>query len=160
MMPEPPQAGAISSATTLQDEADVQIPADTVERINDNPLYEALGIRVHEVRDGRARATLTPTVQAGWPTPGQPHGGVLFTTIDTTMAWAVISLGGQGSGCATVDCSIQYPAPASHGPFVCQAAAIHRTGRTAFVRAEITDSRGAIVAMGQGTFRIIAAKSI
>nr|WP_238344346.1 PaaI family thioesterase [Ramlibacter lithotrophicus] len=114
-----------------------------------------MGIRIEHCGGGQARATLAPTANACWPSPGSPHGGVLFTVIDTTMAWAAMSLAGPGESVATVDCSIQYPAPATHGPFTCEAASLRKTGRTVFMRAEILDGRAGVVALGQGTFRII-----
>lgn len=133
----------------------MDFPADTLARLNDNPLYHALGIRIDHCDQGKARATLAPTANACWPAPDSPHGGVLFTVIDTTMAWAAMSLAGPGETVATVDCSIQYPAPATHGAFACAAASLRQTGRTVFMRAEVVDSRGGVVALGQGTFRII-----
>ncbi|HEY0885287.1 MAG TPA: PaaI family thioesterase [Ramlibacter sp.] len=137
----------------------MEFSADTLARLNDNPLYAALGIRIDHCDGGNARATLAPTPNACWPSRGNPHGGVLFTVIDTTMAWAAMSLAGDGESVATVDCSIQYPAPATHGPFTCEAASVRKTGRTVFMRAEILDGRGGVVALGQGTFRIIREKT-
>lgn len=137
----------------------MEFSADTLARLNDNPLYLALGIRLDACGGGKARATLAPTAHACWPSPDSPHGGVLFTVIDTTMAWAAMALAGPGESVATVDCSIQYPAPATHGPFTCQAACVSRTGRTVFMRAEMADTRGGAVALGQGTFRIIRDKT-
>lgn len=129
---------------------------EAIDRYNDNPLYGAIGIRLEEVADGNARATLAPLAQVCWPTEGQPHGGILFTTLDTTMAFAALSTADEDSGCATVDCSIQYPAPARHGPFRCQATTVRKTGRTVFVRAEILDAHETPVALAQATFRILA----
>lgn len=137
----------------------MEFSADTLARLNDNPLYAALGIRIEHCDRGKARATLAPTANACWPSPDSPHGGVLFTVIDTTMAWAAMSLAADGESVATVDCSIQYPAPATHGPFTCDAASVRKTGRTVFMRAEILDGRGGVVALGQGTFRIIREKT-
>jgi uncharacterized protein (TIGR00369 family) len=128
-----------------------------VASLNDNPLYHALGIRIERAGCGAARATLAPTAAACWPSPDQPHGGVLFTLLDTTTAWAAMSLGEDGEGCVTVDCAIQYPAPARHGPFTCDAATASRAGRTVFVRAEVRDARGDAVALGQATFRLVKA---
>ena len=133
----------------------MEFPADTLARLNDNGLYHALGIRIEHCGGGNARSTLAPTANACWPSPASPHGGVLFTVMDTTMAWAAMSLADAGQTVTTVDCSIQYPAPALHGPFTCHAASIRRTGRTVFVRAEILDARSAAVALAQATFRII-----
>jgi uncharacterized protein (TIGR00369 family) len=129
-----------------------------VARLNDNPLYRALGIRVERVAGGAARASLAPTASACWPMPDQPHGGVLFTLLDTTTAWAAMSHGEHGEGCVTVDCSIQYAAPARHAPFTCVAATTRRAGRTVFMRAEVLDAHGAPVALGQATFRLVKAK--
>lgn len=137
----------------------MEFSADTLARLNDHPLYAALGVRIDHCDGGKARATLAPTANACWPSPGSPHGGVLFTVIDTTMAWAAMSLAGDDESVATVDCSIQYPAPATHGPFTCEATSVRKTGRTVFMRAEIVDGRGGVVALGQGTFRIIREKT-
>ena len=138
----------------------MDFPPDTLTRLNDNPLYRALGIRIDDCHSGIARSTMTPTVNACWPSPEQPHGGVLFTMIATTMAWTAMSLANTGDDVATVDCSIHYLAPAKHGPFTCHATSQRKTGRTVFVRAEIIDSRNGVVALGQATFHIISAKTV
>ena len=132
----------------------MELSADRIATLNVNPLYQTIGIELHEAQDGSARSTLSPNPQVCWPTPGQPHGGILFTVIDTTMAFAVLSLA-PDRGCATVDCSIQYPTPARHGPFSCLATTTHQSGRTVFVRAELRDVRNTVVAFGQAPFRII-----
>jgi len=63
----------------------------TISQMNDNPLYHTLGIRIEKVAEGQARSRLEPRPEVCWPFPGQPHGGILFTLMDTTMAWAVLS---------------------------------------------------------------------
>lgn len=136
----------------------MDFPDAQVAQLNDNPLYRALGIRIDRVSEGSARATLAPTTAACWPLPDQPHGGVLFTLIDTTTAWAAMSHGDPGDGCVTVDCSIQYPAPARDGPFTCIASTTRRSGRSVFMRAEVLDAEGAPVALGQATFRLLKAR--
>lgn len=143
----------------VKDDPTVEFPPDTLARLNDNPLYHALGIRIDDCHGGKARSTLAPTANACWPSPGSPHGGVLFTVIDTTTAWAAMSLAEPGESVTTVDCGIQYPARATHGPFTCHAASMRKTGRTVFVRAEVVDARGGIVALGQATFRIVRDES-
>lgn len=136
----------------------LKFAADTIARYNANPLYQTIGIRLEEVADGHARAVLTPNPQVCWPTEGQPHGGILFTVLDTTMAFAALSTATEDDACATVDCSIQYPVPARHPPYVCEVSSARRTGRTVFVRAEVLDAHQAPVAIAQGTFRIFKAK--
>jgi acyl-coenzyme A thioesterase PaaI-like protein len=80
--------------------------------------------------------------------------------MDTTMAWAVLSLTDPDYSCTTIDCTIQYPAPAKDGPYFCRAWTTHQTGQLAFVRADITDVQETVVALGQATFRIIKMKFI
>jgi uncharacterized protein (TIGR00369 family) len=126
---------------------------------NASPLYRTLGIRLLTCGNGNARSVLTPTPEVCWPTAGQPHGGILFTILDTSMAFAAISSAEDAVACATVDCSVQYPAPARDGPFECHVATVRSTGRTAFVRAELLDAQGVPVALAQATFRLSAART-
>lgn len=133
----------------------MEITPTLVEQANHNSLYRTIGLRLEEALDGKARTLLTPRSEVCWPFSDQPHGGILFTIMDITMAWAVLSLVDPGYGCSTVDGSIQYLAPANKGPYFCQAWITHRTGRMAFLRAEIRDSHHSLLAHGQAVFRII-----
>jgi uncharacterized protein (TIGR00369 family) len=133
----------------------VEIAQKALDQLNDNSLYHTLGIRVEEAGDGAARSRLAPEQKVCWPFPGQPHGGVLFTFMDTTMAWAVFSEVIPDYNCATIGLDIQYTRPAKGKLFTCSAQVIQRTGRTSFARAEIRDEEDRLLALGQGTFRII-----
>ncbi len=126
-----------------------------IDGINDNPLYRTIGIAMEEAGGGTAKSTLRPNPDVCWPFPGQPHGGMLFTLLDTTMAWAVVSELDEGLNCTTISLEIQYLQPARGARFSCSARTIHRTGRMSFVRAEIEDEEGRMVASAQATFRII-----
>ena len=126
-----------------------------IAELNQNPLYAAVGIRLLRVVDGVGESVLDPHPAMCWPNEGRPHGGVLFTLLDTSMAFAAISNGAEGSGCATVDCNIQYTAPADHGPFSCRVATMSKTTRTVFIRGEVLDRHGMVVALAQGTFRLL-----
>jgi acyl-CoA thioesterase len=123
--------------------------------LNNNSLYRALGIRVETADNGKARSRLTPRQDVCWPFPGQPHGGILFTFMDTTMAWSVLSQLNPGYNCTTVNLNIHYTHPAKGDEFTCSAWITHQTGRTFFVRADIYDNQERLLAMGQATFRII-----
>jgi uncharacterized protein (TIGR00369 family) len=123
--------------------------------INANLLYQTLGIEVLDAGEGSARSLLAPRPEVRWPFPDQPHGGILFTQMDTTMAWAAMTLLEPGRNCATIQLDIQYPAPAKGREYVCEARVSHRTGRICFVEAEIRDDEKNLVARGQGTFRVI-----
>lgn len=125
-------------------------------RMNANTLYQTLGIEIEIAADGRAKSRLQPKPVACWPFPDQPHGGILFTLMDTTMAWAVWSQLDEGFNCTTINIDIHYLKPAKSDGFLCTAWSTHKTGRTSFVRADIHNLKGELVAMGQGSFRILS----
>lgn len=128
----------------------------SLEKLNRSSLYNALGIKLTHLELDRCIASLTPEPAVCWPDHQQPHGGVLFTLMDTTMATAVLSGFEPGEGnCATIDLSIQYLAPAREAPFVCDTRVERRGNKICFVRGEILDAQNDAVAMAQGTFRVM-----
>ena len=133
----------------------MDLTQEILDRLNNNSLYHTLGIRIEKAWSGQAISRLSPRAEVCWPSPGQPHGGILFTLLDTTMAWAVLSALEPGLSCTTVDIDIQYTYPARGDYFNCSAKLLHRTGRLGFVRGEIKDSEGQLTALAQGSFRII-----
>jgi len=135
----------------------MNITKAVLDQMNRNPLYHVMGIQVQEAHAGKARGQLQPKSAICWPFPQQPHGGVLFTLMDTTMAWAVWSQLDDGYNCATVNLDIHYTLPAKSDSFLCTAWSTHKTKRISFLRADIQNSKGQLVAMGQGTFRTIPA---
>ena len=128
---------------------------ELIEHFNQNPLYQATGIRLKSAGSGHAVSELHPEASVCWPLSNQPHGGILFTLMDTSMAWAALSTTEQAANCATVSLEIQYPLPAKGPIFTCDVRVVHSTGRSCFVRGEILNTKDQAVAMGQGTFRII-----
>lgn len=132
----------------------MKFTTEQLAELNANPLYHAVGIRVDSVADGDATSVLEATPAMCWPTAGRPHGGVIFTVLDTTMAFAAISNGPAGTGCGTVDCNIQYPKAADQGPFRCRVATTSKTARMVFIRGELVDRQGEVVALAQATFRL------
>jgi len=133
----------------------VGISEELIRRVNENSLYQTVGIRVEEAGQGKARSRLEPNPKLCWPFKGQPHGGMLFTLMDTTMATAVFSKLDKGQSCTTVHIDIQFTYPARGEGFICTAEESYRAGRLSFVRGEIHDPEGRLLAVGQGTFRII-----
>lgn len=131
-----------------------------LDQANDNSLYRLVGIRVEEVGNGKAKAHLKPNPELCWPFPKQPHGGVLFTLVDTTMAWAVIADMYPDYTCTTISTNIQYTAPANGGFCICSAQVTHQTGRLSFVQAQVTGPDDKLLAMAQGTFRLVRRKNI
>jgi uncharacterized protein (TIGR00369 family) len=128
--------------------------SDLIAAMNQNSLYTTIGITIDSANQGQASSRLEPNPSLCWPFPGQPHGGILFTLMDSTMAWAVISQLESGYNCSTIHLDIQYTAPAKGACFTCSARVVYRAGRTSFVRADINDEKGLLVATGQSTFRV------
>lgn len=135
----------------------MEFSSKEMSRLNSNSLYQALGIVVEEAKGGKARAKLRPVPAFCWPFEGQPHGGVLFTLMDTTMAWAVLTRLERGYNCATINLDIQYTKRAGGDILTCQAWITHQATRIIYVRADILDTEGQLAATGQGTFKVIKA---
>lgn len=133
----------------------MDITPEVLEMLNRNRLYAALGIRILSAAQGRAASRLDPPPEVCWPFEGRPHGGILFTTLDTTMACAVLTELGPGLNCTTVDLTVHYTAPARGASFACRAWTTHRTRRLSFVRAEILGPEEEVLAIGQAVFRVI-----
>jgi uncharacterized protein (TIGR00369 family) len=126
-----------------------------IDQVNGNPLYEAIGICVQTAENGIAEARLEPAPAMCWPFEGQPHGGILFTLMDTTMAWAAISGQPEQGNCTTIHTDIQYTKPARAFPFTCKAEVVSQSARVSFIKSTIYDINKEVLAMGQGTYRLI-----
>ena len=80
---------------------------------------------------------------------GIVHGGALVALADTVCGTAAFS---TGQSCVTLDCSMQYLAPAKGARIFC-AATPRKLGRTIMVYdAALTDEGGRLVAAGTNTF--------
>ena len=135
----------------------MEFSSEEMSRLNSNSLYEALGIVVEEAKGGKARAKLRPVSTFCCPFEGQPHGGILFTLMDTTMAWAVLTGLEPGRNCATINLDIQYTKRAAGNVFTCKAWITHQAKQIIYVRADIFDGKDQLTATGQGTFKAIKA---
>jgi uncharacterized protein (TIGR00369 family) len=122
---------------------------------NRNSLYQTMGIEVLDAAQGRARSVLRPKPAVCWPFAEQPHGGILFTLMDTTMAWAVLTLVGPGQNCATISLEVQYTQRALGGEFICEGWVAFRAGRMAYTRADVKNPDGGLFATAQAAFRVI-----
>ena len=128
---------------------------DIIEQVNRNPLYQAMGISIETAKGGAVTSSLKPEPAMCWPFAGQPHGGVLFTLMDTTMAWAAISGQEKAGSCTTIHLDIQYIRPARGAAFSCRAEVVSQTTRISFLSASIFDADGQLLATGQGTYRLM-----
>jgi len=121
----------------------------TIERLNAHPaaIIQTLGGCVIGL-DAPAR-TLRMQFQIG---PSLCHsvdvvqGGVVTAMLDASMAHVVLALDGLGTRVSTIDITVSFLRPARAGRFVA-AGSVVRSGRTiGFLKAELFDEAGELVA--------------
>ncbi len=108
--------------------------------INALPFARALGMRLEDIGDGRARIAMDWDQRfVGDPATGVIHGGAVSALMDTCGGAAVMSYPGALTT-ATIDLRIDYMRAATPGQSItAQAECYHVTRRVAFVRATAHD---------------------
>ncbi len=96
----------------------------------------ALGVRVDEVRDGYARASMAVDGRVRNP-GGVAHGGALAGFGDTVAAWATFPSLGPQESFTTIDFKASFLAPVSDGRVVGEASVVHRGRRTVVLDVKI-----------------------
>jgi uncharacterized protein (TIGR00369 family) len=117
-----------------------------------SPINAALGIQTEDLPDGRVRLALA-TDGSHVNEVGLVHGGISALLLDGAMGRCVGRTLAPGQGCATVQLSVQYLAPAE-GRIAALARVVRRGRTTAFMEAECTRADGTLVARAHGTWVI------
>ena len=110
--------------------------------------YAAMtGIEVLEAKPGyaRARVEVSDAIKNGH---GNVHGGAYFTLADYTGA---IASNMHGGATMAVDCSISYLKATREGSLIAEARTVKAGRRLNFLRVDIHNDRGELVAVFQGT---------
>lgn len=108
--------------------------------INALPFARALGMRLEDIGNGRARISMDWDPRfVGDPVTGVIHGGAVSALMDTCGGAAVMSYPGALTT-ATIDLRIDYMRAATPGQKItARAECYHVTRRVAFVRATAHD---------------------
>jgi len=117
-----------------------------------SPINAALGIRAEDLPDGRVRLSLEVGEQHKNEV-GLVHGGLTTLLLDGAMGRAVGRTLEPGQGCATVQLSVQFLAPAE-GRLTAVSRTVRRGRTTAFMEGECTREDGTVVARAHGTWVI------
>ncbi len=114
-----------------------------------------IGAKVEDVEPGRAVIRID-VEEHHLNGAGTLHGGVYASLIDNAMGLSVLALVGVRT--ATIEMNVHFLGAVSEGRITCQSRVVHRTRRTATAEAKVHDSRGNLVAMGTGAFRVFERK--
>ncbi len=115
---------------------------------------QMLGIRLAEWAEGRAVLELD-VAGDHLNRSGVVHGGVLMTLLDAACGYAgTWTEAADGARlCVTLDLTTSFVAPAVAGRLTTVATVSGGGRKIFFARAEVRDEGGALLAMGQGSFR-------
>jgi len=116
------------------------------------PALQTLGVSL--VYLGPGEASMKLTVGHDYTTvKNRLHGGIIATLADSTMGWAVASLGREGS--VTIDMSLNYFAPIFEGSELISEAYVIHAGRTTVVaEANLYNQDRKLLAKSRGTFYV------
>jgi uncharacterized protein (TIGR00369 family) len=113
---------------------------------------EAVGLRLAGWSEGRATVELDITGDH-LNRSGYVHGGVLMTLIDVACGFAGTWSEDGTRLAVTLDLTTSFVAPGRAGRLTTLATVTGGGRKIYFARAEVRDEAGALVAMGQGSFR-------
>jgi uncharacterized protein (TIGR00369 family) len=124
---------------------------DVVERFNESPLVQLLGIELREAADGHAEGRLQFSDELRSDPNGRvAHGGATYALADTVGGAAVVSMAEDVT--PTVDMRIDYLAPVT-GDVYASADVLRFGASIAMVRVEVDDGEGTTVATATGTYK-------
>ncbi len=109
---------------------------------------------------GPGEASMKLTVRHEYTTvKNRLHGGIIATLADSTMGWAVASLGREGS--VTIDMTLNYFAPIFEGSELISEAYVIYAGKTIVVaEANLYNQDRKLLAKARGTFFVTGDKAI
>lgn len=115
------------------------------------PYNKLLGMELLEMRVGEAVLRLKMRDELRQP-HGLLHGGATASVIDTAMAFAVVSMLGEGEKASTVDLTVHYLRPVTEGEIICTAKVLRGGKKLLTVSAEVANSEGKMIATAISTY--------
>lgn len=119
----------------------------------ESPFADSLGVEILETGPDRCVTALSLT-DAHTNSLGLVHGGVIFTLADRAMG---LACGRDAEPFVTMDMSVRYIRPARAGQrLTAIAEPVHKGKRTTFVRIDVRDESGRLVACLSGTAHVLS----
>lgn len=103
------------------------------------PYNQLLGMEMLELKVGTAKLRLKMRDALRQP-HGILHGGATASLIDTAMAFAVVTVLGEGEKASTVDLTVHYLRPVNEGEIICRAKIIRAGKKLLTVSAEVENN--------------------
>ena len=121
----------------------------------DFPLRRFLGMELTGDEPGTGFANVEITADHLNPN-GVVHGAVLFALADTAMGKATMSVVEEaGVYCASIEVSLRFIRPATHGSLVAGATVVKRGRNVVHLEARIVGDDDRLVATATGTFALL-----
>lgn len=121
--------------------------------VNDRALAKQLGVECIELERGRAVTTFSPAPE--WRNPNNSIPGAMMAAFaDHAGGFAAVSVTGPDDYTVTVDLDVRFIRAAFHSPITAVAEVVRRGRRLAFLRMEMREPDGTLVADGTASFFI------
>ena len=121
------------------------------EVVKNTPYLKLLGIELDEIDIGKAVMSLPMTEKLRQP-HGLLHGGATASLIDTTTAFAVVSVLADGEKASTVDLTVHYLRPVINEKTTCTAKIVKAGKRLLTVTADVVNEDGKLIATAISTY--------
>ncbi|RFU62796.1 PaaI family thioesterase [Peribacillus saganii] len=124
---------------------------ERLKALTTSPVWLHTGMELEFAEDGKSKVVLQ-VKQELLQIHGTVHGGILATLLDAAMASAVNSVLDENLFTVTAEMKIHFTKPAS-GNYLIGMGEIVKHGKSlTFIKSEIFDEHGEMVAFGSGTF--------
>jgi acyl-CoA thioesterase len=121
------------------------------------PFARLLGLELQSFEYGHAVVTMKVRDELK-QYHGVVHGGAIASLIDSTTAFAIITLLKEDERTTTIDLTVSYLRPLTDGVAKASARVLRAGGRIIAVSAEVFDESGSIVATALSTYLRLAAR--
>jgi len=117
------------------------------------PMARAFGLRGEAIGDDRARVRMQHNADYT-NSRGDVHGGAIATLLDCALSCAARAHDPSRYGVVTVDLTVHFIAP-GRGDVIGHGFCERRGRALSFVRGEVRDEAGELLALATGTFKLV-----